>query len=84
MGLEGQAGYPLPTGSNKTSQLQPRAQPGFCKREGGGLKQKLKCSCLVAIGQHVEQTGASQAYWVDRGLKAKPTVVGQFLKFFEK
>ena len=84
-GAGGLAAYPLPTRSNKTLQLQPCAQPGFCKAERERLKQKLKCSCSkkVAIGQHVEQTGAIQAYWVDGGLGAKPTVVEQFLQFFE-
>ena len=82
----GLAAYPLPTRSNKTSQLQPCAQPGFCKAERGRLKQKLKCSYSkkVATGQHVEQTGAIQAYWVDGGLGAKPTVVEQFLQFLKK
>ena len=76
----------MPTGSNKTLQLQPCALPGFCKGEGGGLKQKLECSCLkkVAIGQHVEHTGAIQANRVDGSLRANSTVVGQFLQFFEK
>ena len=62
VGLEWHAAYPLPTGSNKTLQLQPCALPGFCKGEGGCLKQKLECSCLkkVAIGQHVEHTGSIQ------------------------
>ena len=49
------------------------------------LEKKLECSYSkkVAIGQHVEQTGAIQAHWVDGGLGAKPTVVEQFLQFFE-
>ena len=75
-GLEWQAAYPLPTESNKTLQLQPGAQPGFCKGQGGGLKQKLECFCLkkVAIGQHVEHTGAIQTNWVDGSLRGNPTV----------
>ena len=51
-----------------------------------GLKQKLEWYCLkkVAIGQHVEHTGAIQANRVDGSLWANPAVVGQFLQFFEK
>ena len=79
-------GQGRPRGLHLCLQLQPCAQLGFCKRKKGGLKQKLECFCLkkVAIGQHVEQTATIQANWVDGGLGAKPTVVGQFLQFFEK
>ena len=58
----------------------------FAKGAGEGLETKVRMFLFekVAIGQHVEQTGAIQANWVDWGLGAKPTVVGQFLQFFEK